>query len=367
MLAGFFLLLGGRFFQGHASIAIAAPIVAVMSASLVFRRRYPTSVFAVVAAAAFVQWLANISLAPVDLAVLVALYTVAAYGRDRWATVAAGSVAVGGVVLAVVRWHGERAVGSMILPAAVTAVALALGDDRRTRRAYFDGLEERAERLERERDALAAVAASAERARIARELHDVVAHSLSVMVAQADGATYALDTDPARAGRAMATVADTGRNALTEMRRLLGVLRPTATGGDLTPQPGVHEIPELVAKVRGAGLPVNLVVDGPTAELPAGMELAAYRIVQEALTNTLKHSGPGATANVALHYDLHQLTVHVQDDGAGIRTPGGDAAGQGLAGMRERATMYGGTFRAGRDVEGGFAVTAQFPLDAATA
>jgi signal transduction histidine kinase len=97
------------------------------------------------------------------------------------------------------------------------------------------------------------------------------------------------------------------------------------------------------------------------------MELAAYRIVQEALTNTLKHSGPGATANVALHYDLHQLTVHVQDDGAGIRTPGGDAAGQGLAGMRERATMYGGTFRAGRDVEGGFAVTAQFPLDAATA
>ena len=162
----------------------------------------------------------------------------------------------------------------------------------------------------------------------------------------------------------MTTVADTGRNALNEMRRLLGVLRPTASSGDLTPQPGVHDIPELVAKVRGAGLPVTLVVDGRVAELPAGMELAAYRIVQEALTNTLKHSGPGASANVALHYAVQQLTVHIDDDGAGIHQPGDDADGQGLAGMRERATMYGGTLRAGRDIAGGFAVTAQFPLHA---
>ncbi len=146
------------------------------------------------------------------------------------------------------------------------------------------------------------------------------------------------------------------------MRRLLGVLRPTTTSAELTPQPGVHQIPELVATVRGAGLPVNLVVDGQVTELPAGMELAAYRIVQEALTNTLKHCGPGASANVVLHYEDHQLTVHVDDDGAGIRQPGNDAAGQGLAGMRERAAMYGGTLEAGRDLAGGFAVTAQFPL-----
>jgi signal transduction histidine kinase len=338
-----------------------------MTTSLAFRRRYPVGVFATVAGAAFVQWVANVPLSPADFAVLVALYTVAAYGDDRRATITAASIAVGGVVLAVLRWHGERPLASMIVPLAVTAVALALGDDRRTRRAYFAGLEERAERLERERDALAAVAASAERARIARELHDVVAHSLSVMVAQADGASYAVATDPARAGRAMATVADTGRSALTEMRRLLGVLRPTTTGSDLAPQPGVDEIPDLIAKVRGAGLPVNLVVDGCATELPAGMELAAYRIVQEALTNTLKHSGPGATANVALHYERDKLTVQVADDGAGIRKPGDDAGGQGLAGMRERAGMYGGTLRAGRVVEGGFAVTAQFPLDAATA
>ena len=367
MLAGFLFLIAARFFEGDASLAISVPIVAVMTVSLVFRRRYPVGVFAVIAAAAFVQWLANVPVGPVDLAVLVALYTVAAYGDDRRATIAAGSVAIGGVLLAVVRWHGDEPLAGMVVPLAVTAVALALGDDRRTRRAYFSELEERAERLERERDALAAVAASAERARIARELHDVVAHSLSVMVAQADGASYAVGSDPARASRAMATVADTGRGALTEMRRLLGVLRPTATSSDLAPQPGVHEISELIANVRSAGLPVNLVVDGPASELPAGMELAAYRIVQEALTNTLKHSGPGATANVALHYESHQLTVHVADDGAGIRKPGNDAAGQGLAGMRERASMYGGTLRTGRDVAGGFAITAQFPLDTATA
>jgi signal transduction histidine kinase len=333
-----------------------------MTLALTVRRRYPVAVFATVAAAAFVQWLANIPIGGADFAALLALYTIAAYGRDRRATIAAGLVAVGGVVLAATRLHGEHPLSSMIAALAVTAVALALGDDRRNRRAYFDSLEERAERLERERDAHAAVAASTERARIARELHDVVAHSLSIMVAQADGASYTVGSDPARASRAMTTVADTGRNALTEMRRLLGVLRPTASSGDLTPQPGVHQIAELVAKVRGAGLPVDLVVDGRVTELPAGMELAAYRIVQEALTNTLKHSGPGASAKVALRYEDHQLTVHVADDGAGIRQPGDDADGQGLAGMRERATMYGGTLRAGPDLAGGFTVTAQFPL-----
>lgn len=361
-----FLLFGARLFQGDKPLAISVPIALALTVPLVFRRRYPIGVFAIIAAAAFVQWLSNVPIASADLAVLAALYNVAAYGHDRRATFIAASVTIGGVVLAVARWHGGHPLASMIVPMAVTAVALALGDDRRTRRAYFAGLEERAERLERERDALAAVAASTERARIARELHDVVAHSLSVMVAQADGASYTVGTDPARAGRAMATVADTGRSAMTEMRRLLGVLRPTETGTDLTPQPGVHEIPALVAKVRGAGLPVDLVVDGPARELPAGMELAAFRVVQEALTNTLKHSGPGATANVALHYDRTGLTVHVADDGAGIRRPGNDAAGQGLAGMRERVGMYSGTLRTGPCETGGFTVTAQFPLDPAT-
>jgi signal transduction histidine kinase len=363
----FFLLFSEPLFHAGVSLAIAVPLAVALTVPLIFRRRYPLGVFAVITAAAFVQWVANVRFAPADLAVLVALYTVAAYGGDRRATFLAGSVAMGGVVLAVIRWPAGHPLASMIAGIAVTAAALALGDDRRTRRAYFDGLEERAARLERERDALAAVAASTERARIARELHDVVAHSLSVMVAQADGASYIVGSDPLRARQAMTTVADTGRAAMTEMRRLLGVLRPTDRGSDLVPQPGVHEIPELVAQVRGAGLPVDFVVDGAARELPAGMELAAYRVVQEALTNTLKHSGPGATANVALRYDRAILTVEIADDGAGIRRPGDDAAGQGLAGMRERVGMYGGTLRTGRDQTGGFTVTARFPLDAATA
>jgi signal transduction histidine kinase len=367
LLAGFLLLIGLRVFRFETSFALAVPIVIVMTGALVFRRRYPVAVFAVVAGAAFVQWLADVPLGPPDLAILVALYTVAAYGRDRQVALAAGAVTVGGVMLAVGRWHPERLLPSMIVPLAVTAVALAFGDDRRTRREYFAGLEERTERLERERDALAALAASTERSRIARELHDVIAHSLSVMVAQADGASYTVDADPTRARRAMATVADTGRTALTEMRRMLGVLRPTSASGELKPQPGMDELPELLANVRGAGLPVSLVVDGTPTPLPTGMELAAYRIVQEALTNTLKHSGPGASAEVALRYDEHRLTVEVVDDGAGIRKPGDDAAGQGLTGMRERAVMYGGTLRAERRAPGGFSVTAEFPLSATNA
>jgi signal transduction histidine kinase len=358
-----FLLLGIRLIRFDPSLAQSVPIVIALSVPLVLRRRYPVSVFAVVAAGAFLQWMSDIEVKPVDLAVLVALYTVAAYGRDRRAIPVAGLVVVSGVVLAVLRWHGEHPLASTVVPLAVTAVALALGDDRRTRRAHFAELEIRAERLERERDALAAVAASAERARIARELHDVVAHSLSVMVAQADGASYTVATDPARARQAMTTVADTGRSALTEMRRLLGVLRPTSTTGDLAPQPEMDDLPELVAKVQAAGLPVELVIDGPAVDLPAGMELAAYRIVQEALTNTLKHSGPGATAHVAVRYREHRLEIQVEDDGAGIRRPGDDSTGQGLAGMRERTAMYGGSFEAGSRDGGGFAVTAQFPLD----
>ncbi|MCU1454956.1 MAG: histidine kinase [Acidimicrobiales bacterium] len=344
------------------SPALAITLAVGMALPLAFRRRHPAAVFSAVAAVAFVQWLSNIPVRPYDVAVLIALYSVAAYSEDRRLTLGAAVVTVGGAALAVARLNNDRLVPGMVAPLALTVVAIALGDDRRTRRAYFAGLEERAERLERERDALAEVAASGERARIARELHDVVAHSLSVMVAQADGAAYTVSSDPHRAGRAMETVAETGRDAMTEMRRLLGVLRTTSTAGDLVPQPGVAEIPALVDNVREAGLPVELTVDGPEVDLPAGMALAAYRIVQEALTNTIKHSGPGATASVALHFAADELTVQVDDDGAGIRTPDHDGSGQGLAGMRERAAMYGGSVRVGPRPEGGFVVAAAFPF-----
>src|SRR4051794_19942056 len=196
---------------------VEVAIVLVMTGALIFRRHWPAAVFAVVATAAFIQWVVGIPVEIHDVTILVALYTVAAYESDRRLRMAASAVVVGGAFLAVARSHGPRVVPAMVVPIALTLVALALGDERRTRRSYLAALEERAERLERERDALAAVAASTERARIARELHDVVAHSLSVMVAQSDGAAYTVATDPKRAGRAMETVAETGRDALAEM------------------------------------------------------------------------------------------------------------------------------------------------------
>ena len=360
LIAGFVFLIS---IPGAVRGSFGELVVALlMSVPLVVRRRHPFAVFAVVSVAAFGQWVVDIPVRSVDVAILIALYSVAAYGHSRRATLVAAAVSLGGVVLAAARWHQGHVIAALIAPTAVALVALAAGDDRRTRRAYYAGLEERAERLEAERDALAQVAASAERARIARELHDVVAHSLSVMVAQADGAAYTIDTDPTRARRAMETVGDTGRDALIEMRRLLGVLRPTDSTGERAPQPGVDQIAALVANVRDAGLPVELTMDESMGSLPPGMELAAYRIVQEALTNTIKHSGPGASARVEVHRDRAGLAVLIDDDGAGIRRPDEDGSGQGLDGMRDRASLYGGRLKAGPRPTGGFEVNAVFPL-----
>jgi signal transduction histidine kinase len=347
--------------QGH--VARVLPILLGLALPLMARRRFPVPVFAVVSLVAFVQWLADVPPRGSDVAVLVALYTVAAHERDRRIVVVASLVALGGAGLAVIRWHEGRFLPAVVAPVALTLVAVALGDDRRNRRAYFAGLEERAERLERERDALAEVAASTERARIARELHDVVAHSLSVMVAQADGAACTVESDPSRAGRAMEVVADTGRDALAEMRRLLGVLRPSSSPGELNPQPSLAGLETLVDNVRGTGLAVDLSVSGEPVELPAGLSLAAYRIVQESLTNTIKHRGPGAHATVRLCYAPTELTLNIGDDGRGIRSPVHDGSGRGLAGMHERAAMYAGSIHAGPSPEGGFEVVAAFTLD----
>ncbi len=346
--------------SGH--IARAIPIALALALPLLLRRRYPVAVYITVALVAGVQLLVDVPVRLSDIAVLIALYTVAAYERDRRWVTGATLIALGGAGLAVIRWHEGQFLPALIAPAAITLVAVALGDDRRTRRAYFVGLEERAERLERERDALAEVAASAERARIARELHDVVAHSLSVMVAQADGAAFTVSSDPTRARRAMEVVADTGRDALTEMRRLLGVLRPSSPAGGLDPQPGVGDLEALVVNVRNTGLAVELSVEGVPVDLPAGLSLAAYRIVQESLTNTIKHRGPGARATVHLRYEPTELTIDVGDDGRGVRSPIHDGSGRGLTGMHERAAMYSGSVHAGPSVDGGFQVVAAFPL-----
>jgi signal transduction histidine kinase len=248
-----------------------------------------------------------------------------------------------------------------LLPYSITIGAIWLGGLYiSTRRKYTLSLEERARRLDRERDAQAEVAAAAERARIARELHDVIAHSISVMVIQADGAAYTVDADTARAKRAMEAIGATGRQALTEMRRMLGVLRENDGQATLAPQPGVEQLTDLVQQIRAAGLPVDLKVDGDPLSLPTGQELAIYRIVQEALTNVLKHAGPMATARVALHYGDRAIEVRIRDDGRGATFT--DGRGHGLVGMRERAAVYGGDVSAEPAPGGGFQVIARLPV-----
>ena len=300
------------------------------------------------------------------------LYTVAAYRPRRLSIPALLTCLVGGIA-AMVFWSPspvggpllDQVLGGGALFGGTSLLAWVLGDSMRYRRGYYAALEDRAARLEAERDAQAKVAAAAERARIARELHDVIAHHVSVMVVQADGARYALRSDPRTTETALAAIAGTGRQALTEMRRLLGVLRTAGDQAALAPVPGLGELRELLDQARGAGLAVTYTLSGTPRELPEGAELAAYRVVQESLTNTRKHAGLAASAAVTLRYEPDGLSVEVTDDG--MATAAGDGGGHGLAGMRERIEMYGGTVEAGPQAGGGFRVLARLPCPAAEA
>jgi signal transduction histidine kinase len=236
------------------------------------------------------------------------------------------------------------------------AAAWVFGDSLRTRRAYTRALEERAERLERDRERESARAVAEEQARIARELHDVIAHNLSVMVVQAAAANDVFDSKPERAREALRTIEATGRGALSELRRLLGAVR--GDGADFAPQPDLGQLDELIDQVRAAGLHVVLHVEGEARPLPAALELSAYRVVQEALTNTLKHAH-ASRVDVALRYRDDTLDVEVRDDGSGSGDGHGD--GRGLIGMRERVGVFGGSLDAGPAPGGGFAIAARFP------
>jgi signal transduction histidine kinase len=250
--------------------------------------------------------------------------------------------------------------------ASIATIAWLIGFAYHERNRRTAELTERAERAERARETEARAAAAEERARIAREMHDVVAHSLSVMVVQAEAAEAMLDADPARARRPLAAVQRTGRDALTELRRMLGVLRELADdGAELAPQPGLAGLGALVDDVRQAGLPVRVRVEGEERPLPPGIDLSAYRIVQEGLTNALKHAGP-ASAEVVVRYGERELELEVRDDGRG-RASGANGGGHGLVGMRERVAIYGGELRAGPRPEGGFALVARLPLEVVAA
>ncbi|AWI30255.1 sensor histidine kinase [Streptomyces sp. ICN441] len=351
-----------------------AVVVLLLCLAVALRRRVPERMLLLVAGVGIAQLVLDVGPNPADFAMLVLIYTVAAHDGQRWASHLALAGGLCAATLAQIRWPepGMSAGTKIFFTVVMTvpfALAWVLGDSLRTRRAYFAQLEERATRLEKEREAQSKVAVAAERARIARELHDVVAHNVSVMVVQADGAAYVLDAAPDQARQALETISSTGRQALAEMRRLLGVLRTgdAPESGEYVPQPDVEQIKELVEQVRGAGLTVDFRIEGTPRPLPSGVELTAYRIVQEALTNTRKHGGPDAGASVRLVYFDDGLGLLVEDDGRGAahelyEDGGADGKGHGLIGMRERVGMVGGTLDAGPRPGGGFRISVLLPL-----
>jgi signal transduction histidine kinase len=361
---------------GVFAVALAIPVT--------LRRAYPAGTFGAVIVIAGIGVFVLPRPFESDLAVVIALYTLAAY-RTRRLSIPGLIITLLGCVIAIARWAPAHDIYSAYTLGEVAAVfagpalsAWLLGDLMHWRRGYYRALEERAARLERERDAHAQIAAAAERARIARELHDVVAHNVSVMVVQADGAGYALESSPERAREALETIARTGRTALAEMRSLLGVLRSTDEDtGELAPQPGIGQVAGLLEQARAAGLPVSFTVEGVPRELPTSAALAAYRIVQESLTNARKHAGPTATAAVTVRFCDEELIIKVTDDGRGTSAststgPGRDGKhgadadeitpGHGLVGMRERVEAFGGTVIAGRRPGSGWRVVATLPL-----
>ncbi|MQA80715.1 MAG: sensor histidine kinase [Streptosporangiales bacterium] len=343
---------------------LATVFILLQCVPLIWRRRWPLGVFAALSSVAFVQWSANHFMTFANVSLLLALYTVAAQSR-RLHTALAFLVMELGALLAALRWTGgadDRVVTFVGLSLCILVSGL-LGDSARSRRAYYAELEARADRLEREREQEAQLAVADERARIAREMHDVVAHNVSVMVVQAEGAAYLFDTDPGRSRQAMSTVASTGRQALAEMRRLLGVLRSERPADDeRAPQPGLGDLPDLVDRVRVAGVAVDLTVTPGKGPVGAGHGLAAYRVVQEALTNVLKHAGPRVCARVRVDRADDALRLTVTDDGRGAAADSTDGRGHGLRGMRERVGVYDGTLRAGPLPGGGYEVYAEIPL-----
>jgi signal transduction histidine kinase len=309
-----------------------------------------------------------------NIAVPLMIYALAAYG-PRWAERAGLVLGLVGAGLAALRYfNGPYSSGYYssyggFLELAVTAGAIgvlvvacwSMGLVKRGRLQREAAMLERAQLLELERDQEVRLAASTERARIAREMHDVVAHSLSVVIAQADGGRYAGRTDPEAAVGALEQISATGRQALADMRSLLGVLRE-GDAQEFAPQPDVAAIPALVEDVRRSGLDVDLLTDGDPVEMAGGPQLAAYRIVQESLTNVLKHAGPASRAWVRLQWRPDALEISVLDDGRGaaaMLAPDGD--GQGVVGMRERAVLHGGRLETGPRHGGGFGVHAVLP------
>lgn len=348
-------------------------LLLLLSALPVFLRRSATE-FAVGSAIAFLVLnlaLVSSATAAVALAPLMVHAAVAHIPGRAWGRWALGAGLIGSLA-APLRWgyrSGDNSVLTIAvgLCAAVVIAAFVIGERQRDRAEFqaeqLRALDERAALLAAERDQRARIAASTERTRIDRELHDIVAHSLSVVIVQADGAAAAAAARPELAVSVLHTIADTGRDALAEMRRLVGVLRAGETAESSStgyaPAQGVGDLPNLAEQLRQTGVATSLTISGVGIVLPAGLELTIYRLVQEALTNVLKHAGPAATASVALSYGPDSVDISVTDDGRG--EAGEPGSGHGLLGMRERVWLQGGRLAVGPRTGGGFAVQASFP------
>ncbi|KAA9151921.1 sensor histidine kinase [Amycolatopsis acidicola] len=346
---------------------LAIPLDVAIAVPIAFRRKYPlVSAYAVLAVGVAHS---SLQLGISSLAAAaIALYTLIVYvGRKQGLYYLLAQLAVMAIQF-VLDW-GDNQWGSLLAAGMTFAFTWLLGEFVGARRAYHNEVEARLHLLETERDQASRIAVAEERSRIARELHDVVAHAVSVIVVQADGASYAVRSNPELAERAVQTISRTGREALTELRRLLAVLREDdADGQPRIPQPDADSLVELAERVEQAGVRVRLEVDGTLTGLPAGVSLGLYRIVQESLTNTLKHAGPGARAEVRIRREGDLIEVDVVDDGAGRARalvvveqtlPGGN----GVIGMRERANVYGGSLAVGPEPGGGWRVHAELPVE----
>jgi signal transduction histidine kinase len=346
------------------TLALAYGLALLHTLPLAARRLFPGAVLGISVASGLA--VAALGVPPVVLgpAILVAVYSVAAYG-DRWVSLAGLAAAELGSV-AVQLTPGRVQTPTVVTNALVFGAAWLLGHLVGVHRDHIARLERTAE-LERTRAELARRAVAEERLRLARELHDVVAHAISVIAVQSGVGAHVAATQPEEAAKALAAIEVTSRAALIELRRLLGVLRQEGEPqGDLAPVPGLADLDALLAEVAKAGLGVRLRVEGTPAPLPAGVDLSAYRIVQEALTNVVKHAGP-ARAQVTIGYRDQEVTVEVTDDGRGVTVPTGDGrarVGHGPIGMRERVQVFGGDLETGPRSGGGFRVAARLPFAA---
>lgn len=343
---------------------------------LAWRRSRPVATGVAIAVVAVTQWTLGVTPFFADVAVILVVYSLAAYA-PRWASLGGLGLAMLGAIMLITRFYGitRDTTGSSFtiadLPYNAILVILVwfmvlfswtLGDLTRTRRLREQALEDRARRLEIEQQQERDLAASDERAHIAREMHDIVAHSLSVIITQADGGRYAAEQDPTAATRVLRTIAETGRTSLSEMRRLLGVLRGDETTS-YRPLPSLADLDELLLGFRAAGLSAEFTQSGQARRaLPGGAELTVYRMVQEGLTNVLKHAGPQVHTVVSLDWQSRGLAVTLQDDGRGAAAdPPAAGGGNGLRGMSERVKLYDGTLEAKAQPGGGFCINAFIP------